>query len=529
MGDVPSFLASQKQGVSLSRWIASQCDSLQSPIIQLLLGPLSKPIVIIADFREAQDISLRRTNEFDRGNSFERIFGRLFPQWHLLMKTANPLFKWQRKWLQDLMTPAFLHTVAAEPIYQSVLKVVELWEHKNRLARGRPFAAFDDISAGALDAVLAFSFGGDFEHMSIPARVELVSLLNEVPGPSSDTDEPVAFHEEEKKDVARAILDLAESIEETSKAVVPSFRSWWLHQTTRIKTAKRIRDEMINREIDASLKRLQQDEPISSAVDHMMHREKLFAEKEGREPVFNSIGMHSEIFGFLMAGHESSATTFAWGIKYMASQQHAQRVLRQELRKHLAAAAAEHRQPTCEEITKTSIPYLDATIEEILRRSGTTSGTERMAMRDTTILGHHIPKDTSVIMITIGQSITKAAFVIPDSDRTKSALDAESRIRSWESSKYPPAEFAPERWLVPGEGPEEMVFDATAGPHMVFGLGPRGCFGRRLAYLELRMFTALFFWNFELLPCPPELSSFEAYDGLTVKPKQCYVRLKKTV
>ncbi|EFQ35222.1 cytochrome P450 monooxygenase [Colletotrichum graminicola] len=526
MGDVASFIASQKQGVSMSGWIASQCDGLKSPIFQLLMGPLSKPIVVITDFREAEDISMRRTKHFDRGNSLGRIFGHLFPQWHLLMKTSNPLFKKQRKWLQDLMTPTFLHNVAAEPIYQSMLKVVELWEHKHRLARDRPFSAFEDIYAGALDAVLAFSFGGSFGHRSIPARIDLVSSSTEVP-PSSGSNDPVVFREGKINEVAQAILDLAETAEETSRSVMPKLRSWSLLQTARIKKAKMIRDDVITREINNSVKKLQGEEPVSSAVDHMIYREKLFAEKEGREPEFDSIGMHSEIFGFLMAGHESSATTFAWGIKYMADKQHAQQVLREELRKHLVVATAENRQPTCEEIIKTSIPYLDATMEEILRCSGTTAGTERLAMQDTTILGHHIPKNTSVIMVTVGQSVTKPAFEIPESNRTKSALDATSRNRSWDSSTYPPAEFAPERWLVPGEGPNGMVFDPTAGPHMVFGLGPRACFGRRLAYLELRMFTALFFWNFELLQCPPELSSYESYDGLTVKPRQCYVRLRK--
>lgn len=229
-----------------------------------------------------------------------------------------------------------------------------------------------------------------------------------------------------------------------------------------------------------------------------------------------------------MAGHETSATTFAWGVKYLTDNQEVQKKLREELRKHMEGAAMERRQPTTKEILKSRIPYLDATLEEILRCAGTTSVTDRQAMRDTTILGQYIPKDTNVVLLGNAESIMKPAFNIPDSRRTETALAAASRIRSWESSPYPEVEFRPERWLVPSEESGEMVYDATSGPHLAFGLGPRACFGRRLAYLELRMFTVLFFWNFELLPCPPELSGYKGMDGLTVKPRCCYVRLSKT-
>ncbi|KAL0939209.1 cytochrome p450 monooxygenase [Colletotrichum truncatum] len=527
MGDIPALLESQKHDISIWRWVAQQCEQLQSPIVQLWVRPFSRPLVVLADFREAEDISMRRTRDFDRADSLDYIFGPLFPQFHMLMKTQNPLYKRQRKWLQDLMTPNFLHNVAAELIYQNVVKVAELWEHKTRLARGHPFAAFDDIYYGSLDAVFSFSFGGSFAHMSIPARLELISSLRDIEQPP-DSDAPVIFPGEKENRVVKAILTLAETIEGTRKAMSPRLTSWYLHQTRRIKEAKQIRDNFINREIDLAIRKLETEEPISSAVEHMMYREKLFAEKEGREPMFKSPGMHSEIFGFLMAGHETTATAFAWGLKYLTDHQDAQVKLRDALRNHFSLAAEENRQPTYEEIMKTSIPYLDATIEEILRCAGTTSVADRQALKDTTVLGHHIPKDTTVVLVTIGESIMKPAFEIPDTKRTKTALDAASRIRSWESSPYPAADFQPDRWLVPStDNPDHMVFDAMAGPHMAFGLGPRACFGRRLAYLELRMLTVLLFWDFKLQSCPPELSCYNGYDGLTVKPRQCFVRLAK--
>ncbi|KXH52171.1 cytochrome P450 monooxygenase [Colletotrichum nymphaeae SA-01] len=527
MGDIDSFLESQEQGISMFRWVAAQTENLQSPIIQLFMRPLSPPTVIVTDFREAEDISMRRYKEFDRTDFLRYISQPLMPQFHMMMKSDDHLFKRQRKWLQDLMTPAFLHGVVAKPIYDSVQQVVELWEHKVRLADGRPFEAFNDIYFGAFDAVLAFSFSSNFQHTTLPGRLQLISALERVELPPKAIS-PVVFPESEQSQVIRAMLQLAETVEETRKAVFPWLRCWYIHQTPRIKAAKKIRDDTINQELEASVKRLETGEAACSALDHMVYREKRVAEKENRVPVYMSVGMKSEAFGFLLAGHETTATTFGWGIKYLTDNPDAQARLREALHKHLPKAVKERRSPTHDEIIKTTIPYLDATIEEILRFAGTTSVTDREAMQDTTILGHHIPKGTNVMMVTIGNSLLKPAFDIPDALRSKTALDASSRVRSWEASPYPVEDFKPERWLVKSDkNPKQMVYDATAGPQMAFGLGPRACFGRRLAYLELRMFTTMLIWNFDFLPCPPDLSDYRGYDGLTVKPRQCYVKLSK--
>ena len=106
-------------------------------------------------------------------------------------------------------------------------------------------------------------------------------------------------------------------------------------------------------------------------------------------------------------------------------------------------------------------------------------------------------------------------------------------MRQWNDNDR--ALFVPERWLVPvrggrneadGEADTEVEFDPAAGPSLPFGLGVRGCFGRRLAYMELRILFTLIVWNFELQLCPAELSSYRAIDGLTHKPQQCFLRLR---
>lgn len=161
-------------------------------------------------------------------------------------------------------------------------------------------------------------------------------------------------------------------------------------------------------------------------------------------------------------------------------------------------------------------------MEEILRCGGATPLVDRQATCDTELLGHHIPKGTIVMCLSRGPSMLKPAFEVDDSKRSKTSQAA--KARAWDDEDI--GQFKPERWLAGGSDAAPGEFDQQAGPSLSFGLGLRGCFGRKLAYLELRILVTLIVWNFELLPCPEELSGYGAKEGLTYKPKDCYVRLR---
>lgn len=184
------------------------------------------------------------------------------------------------------------------------------------------------------------------------------------------------------------------------------------------------------------------------------------------------------------------------------------------------------------EIIKTPVPYLEAVIEEILRLSGPVGATARETNVDTNILGRHVPKGTTVFLAIHGPSLTSTsvkdvaggptAGVQTGDDEKKSS--SHTRRVDWDDLE--PERFIPERWLVEDEQ-GRMVYDAQAGPVLGFSLGIRGCFGRRLAYLTLRMLFTMLIWNFELDSVPAELDSWKAIQILTRKPVQCYVRLRE--
>ena len=225
---------------------------------------------------------------------------------------------------------------------------------------------------------------------------------------------------------------------------------------------------------------------------------------------------------FIVGGHGTTSTTMCWGLKFLADHPDAQTKLRTALQTTFASSNSGTHNPSVQEITSTQLPYLDATIEEIIRCSGTAAIVDRQALVDTEILGQRIPKGAVVSCLIAGSSMLSPAFDIDEELRSPTSQDIKKsgRDRAWDPDDM--ALFKPERWInADGE------FDATAGPQLAFGLGARGCYGKRLVYVTMRIALALILLNFELLPCPEALSSYRPILLTTNEPRQFYVRLRE--
>lgn len=112
LGDIPGLVEADIKTRQIFPWMTAQVVKLNSPIIQLFCRPLGKPWVVVTDFRESQDILLRRTREFDRSDHFAEVFDGLVPDLHLHMKSREERFKQNRNLMNPLMTPSFLNEVS---------------------------------------------------------------------------------------------------------------------------------------------------------------------------------------------------------------------------------------------------------------------------------------------------------------------------------------------------------------------------------------------------------------------------------
>lgn len=316
-GDIPAILrTTANSDLTHVQWIQQQLQELNSPIIQIFLGPFSRPVIVVADFRETQDVLMRR-KEWDRSDVLGDLFWGLIPDHHSQYKTDN-VWKARRRLLQDLMSPPFLHNVAAPALYDSALTLISLWDQKATIAGKRPFSASEDIYRVTLDAVHAFAFGGDFQHNATRPQSDILATLNaqgglELLGPNNtdNHDEPVQFPNAKCDDIVDATFALAEAVETVQGT--PSMRLTWklMQLNSRYRWATKTRDACILEELQRAVKHLgfqdRQDKKdasdstsrIRSAVDHMIQREEKLANKDGRQPEYFSPTMITEVSGYL--------------------------------------------------------------------------------------------------------------------------------------------------------------------------------------------------------------------------------------
>jgi len=301
LGDIPGLFRAKEP----VRWLNQQVQQSGSPIFQVFVGLTGKPLVLLTDFRESQDIQLRR-KEFDRSDFLINAFKPVAPYHHIVQKT-NAVWKAQRRLLQDLMTPSFLHKVAAPNMYASATTLVELWRRKADMAAGRPFNAQRDMNNATLDAVLEFSFGRSYPHRATRPQLELVESLSaaEIRRMLDEADragQPVEFAKVPLHESSQATLDLVKIMEDMIRSPSRTISWWWKKQSAHYKRITKVRDDFMEDQVKKAVERMRQhgtpdggDDWVRCAVDLIMDREKRFAEKEGRKPVYWSPVTNAEV------------------------------------------------------------------------------------------------------------------------------------------------------------------------------------------------------------------------------------------
>ena len=101
--------------------------------------------------------------------------------------------------------------------------------------------------------------------------------------------------------------------------------------------------------------------------------------------------LFSQVFAFLVAGHETSAVTLSWIFYFLAQYPDVQEKLRQEVKKTLTEQKGGWE-------TYESMEYLTAVINESLRLRTPVANYRRKVFKDDDILGYNIPADSLIII-----------------------------------------------------------------------------------------------------------------------------------
>lgn len=238
-GDIPDMLEHFKHSKCLTDWMEQQVSSgltfnrplaanlektlvHNSPITQIFFKLFQRPVVVVNDFKEAQDILLRRSKEFDKPDLIGDLLFGFAAEHHTLMKSSEERFKLQRKWLQDIMSPSFLNGVAGPHLHKTFMELISLWQEKMRLSglERRPFSVKTDITYSALEAIWAALFGTGETATITTRQYDLLSSLK--PGTiKAHSDGSLEIPEAKRAPTFDAILRLTDLFEFIGKSPFP--------------------------------------------------------------------------------------------------------------------------------------------------------------------------------------------------------------------------------------------------------------------------------------------------------------------
>ena len=407
--------------------------------------------------------------------------------------------------------------VSAPSSYRHIQNFISLWQLKTQMANDKPFTAIDDLNLFTADMIFAAALGIE------ESESNMHQYLQSLQGFKCTTEDELAhFPHFEPDPLLQSILTLALAIGKSPTA--PSQKLYWMfaNRLSANRKAQADRKRILQEHIDRAQRRYEPGQTrCHAAVDYMVQREMKAAEKEYRTPVLNTPQFHDMLFGYCMGGQDTTHSVLSFMMKQLSRNQDAQRKLRDSLWDEHQNARQELRNPSQEEIVRAQVPYLDAFLEEVLRLDSPAPVIIKQTLADTVILDRLIPKGTQIFFPLWGPSIDEPAFAVNENSRSESSQKhVHDTPNDWTSSKYPGADFHPERWLQDG------AFNSKAGPFLTFSTGNRDCWGKRLAYLQLKLVTTLLIWNFEFLSVPESMSGREAVDILNAKPRTCVVRLR---
>ena len=289
------------------------------------------------------------------------------PYNHVIQPT-NDKFRQGRRLLADTMAAPFLNRVAAPLLRRHSLNLIELWRVKNNATAGHAFWAADDLNNFALDSIWDVAFGSQLN--SLPEETAFLKTISKFDMPTSK-DDPINLPKPQLNAAVNSMKILTHGPDVAVTSPTPSLSHRMLRMTPSYRRARIYKERLVQERLDDAKVRLLDRthettddlKGITCATDHMVRREAQAANKENRAPNYESKQAKDELFGFMVGGFDTTATTLMWSTKLMADSPRVQSKLRKVL---FDTFGKNNGVPTAEQLIMTRIPYLDAVIEEIV-------------------------------------------------------------------------------------------------------------------------------------------------------------------
>lgn len=513
-------------------WLSLQCLKHKSPLIQLFIPSFSTmhTTLVLADLREIEDIVTRRVGEIDRADMMHMWFGLVAPRATIGLKSKDAAFKEQRRLWNVVLSPHFLEEVAAERFHEVAIKLSQLWARKGVIANQKmAFEAQEDLRMATLDGIWKMNIGSELGLMN--ARIARLDGPNAV---LKESKERIDFAQSEVPEFYKTLSTLLVCLDWVMQGISPRLYTWFFTSTGILARAAKKKDEILNCCITNSKARVNKGigthvHGATCSLDQVFRKDlSLSKGKNSDSQAASSSALGDELLELLITGHETTASSIAWALKFLTDNPDVQNQLRASLNAAFPNASPSAL-PLAKELFTASLPYLDAVIAETLRLSNTGPVSFRQTVVQCNILGHTIPAGTPIVLVSAGPSYNSPMMpTTPENLRSRTSKAAFSRKTISSSllrqALFQPSDdlgaFRPSRWIVDG------TFDFQAVPMLPFSAGPRGCFGKKIALLEMKILLAVLIIRFEFPRLGKALSGYGALDGLTRRPTCSYVRPK---
>lgn len=218
------------------------------------------------------------------------------------------------------------------------------------------------------------------------------------------------------------------------------------------------------------------------------------ADYKGKDEIGTSDDIVFITMGLTIASSDTTTSSLTWFVLYMALYQAEQKKVHEELDRVVGTDRA-----LCWDDHE-KLPYLQATVCEVIRHAFPLPIVGRTATRDTKIQGYKIPQGTTVLFNTWFISYDPREWDEPESFRPERFLGSDGNFVGWNAS----TKFVP------------------------FGAGRRSCLGQTLAKMNLFVIASNVMHRFRLeIPKGGPAPSMEAAPGSVRYPKQYQIVARK--
>ncbi|XP_049609650.1 sterol 26-hydroxylase, mitochondrial [Syngnathus scovelli] len=192
----------------------------------------------------------------------------------------------------------------------------------------------------------------------------------------------------------------------------------------------------------------------------------------------------------LLGGVDTTSNTLSWALYHLARDQQAQDRLYNEVN----AVCGDGRKPGMDDLQ--AMPYLKAVIKETLRLYPVVPGNGRFVTENEVMVDNYwFPKKTQFHLCHYVVSHDHAQFARAD-------------------------DFVPERWLRPGHKVTPGFFQHHPYSFIPFGVGVRGCVGKRVAEMEMYFALCRLMQRYEVRPGGDDQAPVEAKTRTLLIPAQ---------